>query len=264
MGVRRTALAFEKDFARIPNEWLRDKRLTRKARGLLAEIMTHSVGWHVSVRGLEKTGPEGRDAIRAALVELKDAGYLQVSQARGDRGRWSEVEYELCDPATADGKSVRGESTGDGLSGDGPSVSGQSDHKKTISIEDHQVEASSEAADAPLRADIDRLLDLLDELIIANGGKAPSRSKKNVDAARLLLTRDGKTAEQVSAAIRWSQGDEFWRSNILSMSKLREKYDTLRLQAQRASSARLSPVDMGRAAAELLAVENHPHLRALS
>lgn len=28
--------------------------------------------------------------------------------------------------------------------------------------------------------------------------------------------------------------------------------------------ARLSPVDMGRAAAELLAVENHPHLRALS
>lgn len=120
----------------------------------------------------------------------------------------------------------------------------------------------SEVADAPLRDDVEGLLDLLDEQIVANGGRKPARTKKNVDAARLLLTRDGKTVAQVAAAIRWSQGDEFWRSNILSMSKLREKYDTLRLQASRGS--RLSALDTGRAADALLSAVEAPHLRALS
>jgi hypothetical protein len=34
-------------------------------------------------------------------------------------------------------------------------------------------------------------------------------------------------------AIDWCQDDEFWRSNVLSMPKLREKYEQLRLQASR-------------------------------
>jgi hypothetical protein len=80
---------------------------------------------------------------------------------------------------------------------------------------------------------VDSLLDLLDERITANGGKTPSRTKKNRDAARLILDADGLTVEQVSAAIVWATADEFWRSNILSMSKLREKYEQLRLAAQR-------------------------------
>ena len=42
-----------------------------------------------------------------------------------------------------------------------------------------------------------------------------------------------RTPEQIEAAIRWCQADEFWRSNILSASKLREKYDQLRLAAAR-------------------------------
>lgn len=94
-------------------------------------------------------------------------------------------------------------------------------------------ELSSEVAIATPRPEITQLLDLLDSLIIANGGKKPSRSKKNVDAARLLIDRDGRTVEQIAAAIHWCQSDEFWRANILSMSKLRDKYDQLRLSAQR-------------------------------
>jgi hypothetical protein len=50
---------------------------------------------------------------------------------------------------------------------------------------------------------------------------------------RLLLDLDGRTFEQVEAAIVWSQNDEFWRTNILSASKLRSKYDQLRLAAMR-------------------------------
>jgi len=48
-----------------------------------------------------------------------------------------------------------------------------------------------------------------------------------------MLDRDGRTEQQVMGAINWCQTDDFWRSNILSMPKLREKYDQLRLQAER-------------------------------
>lgn len=95
---------------------------------------------------------------------------------------------------------------------------------------------SSEVADAPIRHDVEQLLDLLDSLIVSNGSKKPVRNKANRDAARLLIDKDGRTFNQVEAAIRWSQNDQFWRANILSMSKLREKYDQLRLAAERERS----------------------------
>lgn len=83
------------------------------------------------------------------------------------------------------------------------------------------------------RPEIDALMDLLDSELAKNNTKLPSRTKQNVDAARLLVDRDGYTVAQVEYLIRWSQADEFWRANIRSMSKLREKADTLRLQSQR-------------------------------
>jgi hypothetical protein len=96
--------------------------------------------------------------------------------------------------------------------------------------------SSSEVAHAPIRHDVEQLLDLLDSLIVSNGSKKPVRNKANRDAARLLLDKDGRTFNQVEAAIRWSQNNQFWRGNILSMSKLREKYDQLRLAAERERS----------------------------
>lgn len=94
---------------------------------------------------------------------------------------------------------------------------------------------SSEVADAPVRPDIEQLLDHLDAAIKASDpeAKLPSRTKKNLDAARLLIDRDGKTVAQVKACIDFALADEFWRTNIRSMSKLREKYDQLRAKASR-------------------------------
>lgn len=140
MGVRRTHLDFEGKFTQVPNAWARDERLSRKARGLLVEIMSHRVGWHVSVSALQKAGIEGRDAIKSGLVELKDAGYLRVSQTRGEQGRFNEVEYELQEPPTASGFSVTGGSAANGSTADGSSASGQSATKNTSPIEDQSEE----------------------------------------------------------------------------------------------------------------------------
>ena len=87
--------------------------------------------------------------------------------------------------------------------------------------------------DPELAAAIDRLCTHLADRIEANGSKRPTITKGWRDAARLLMTRDGRTEEQIHRAILWCQNDEFWRANILSMPTLRRQYDRLRLAAQR-------------------------------
>lgn len=100
---------------------------------------------------------------------------------------------------------------------------------------------SSEVAVAPLRPDIEHVLDYLDEALTANGSPKPSRTKKNHDAARLLIDKDHHTVEAIERAIDFATNDEFWRSNILCMSKLRDKYEQLRLAAQRTPRRPSSP-----------------------
>ena len=110
-------------------------------------------------------------------------------------------------------------------------------------ISDEMGNSSSGVAVATPRPEIDRLLNILDTEIIRNGGRAPKRTKKNIDAVRLMLDRDGYTADQIERAIRWCQADEFWRANILSASKLREKYEQLRAAAARPSHGHAAPDD---------------------
>lgn len=97
MSITRTRLQFENHYVQIPNAWLRDQRLSRRARGLLAEIMTHDVGWHLTTETLTEAGPEGRDAIRGAIIELEAAGYLtRVTRREGTK--FAGVDYVLSDP----------------------------------------------------------------------------------------------------------------------------------------------------------------------
>ena len=95
------------------------------------------------------------------------------------------------------------------------------------------------------RPDVERICQHLAERIEANGSKRPSVTKGWRDAARLMLDADGRTEDEIHGAIAWCQADEFWRSNVLSLPKLRQKFDTLRLQAQRpaGSTGRRNDID---------------------
>lgn len=87
-------------------------------------------------------------------------------------------------------------------------------------------------AEAP-RADVEGICEHLAGRIEANTGRKPTITKGWRDAARLMLDRDGIKEQDVHAAIDWATNDGFWRANILSLPKLREKYTQLSLQAQR-------------------------------
>lgn len=97
-------------------------------------------------------------------------------------------------------------------------------------------EQLSAVADVP-RPDVDGLCGYFASALARNDVKATVTAKWRTEA-RLLLDRDQKDPTEIRAVIDWATGDSFWRANILSVPKLREKYDQLRLgmQANRFSS----------------------------
>lgn len=93
------------------------------------------------------------------------------------------------------------------------------------------------------RPDILEILDHLDARLEDNNLKKPNRVKSNIDAARRLLDRDGHTVDEVKRIIDYAQSTEFWIPNVRSMSKLRDKWDTLSSQAGFAKPAN-KPFDL--------------------
>jgi hypothetical protein len=96
-------------------------------------------------------------------------------------------------------------------------------------------EGEGDVASDAVGADVRRLCDRLADAIEANGSKRPTVGKTWYEACDRMLRLDGRTPEQVERAIDWCQADEFWRANVLSMPKLRDKFDQLRLQAKRST-----------------------------
>ncbi|MGG3451960.1 phage replisome organizer N-terminal domain-containing protein [Domibacillus aminovorans] len=56
--------------------------------------------------------------------------------------------------------------------------------------------------------------------------------QKWANDVRLMMERDDRTDEQILFLIDWTQEHDFWQANILSIAKLREKYDQLVLQVK--------------------------------
>lgn len=84
-------------FTQVSNTLARDKRLSRKARGLFLEIASHRDGYGLTVEALVRSGPEGRDAIMTGLKELERYGYLERHQERDARGRLGTAVYRITD-----------------------------------------------------------------------------------------------------------------------------------------------------------------------
>lgn len=72
----------------LQNELLRDRRLSWKARGLLAYLLSQPPGWTTRTEHLAGVAPDGRDSVRSGLRELEAAGYLRRWRTRADDGRW--------------------------------------------------------------------------------------------------------------------------------------------------------------------------------
>lgn len=91
--------------------------------------------------------------------------------------------------------------------------------------------SSSNEEDVAPRDDVEALCTRLRDRMVDNGFKEPTITKAWRKDARLLLDKDGRELDKALNLIDWAHDSTFWRANIKSMSKFRDQYDTLRLQA---------------------------------
>lgn len=120
---------------------------------------------------------------------------------------------------------------------------GSSRKEATVGTESSQIMKAnlSESQDnekADFKIEIITLCNLLADLMVSNGVKRPTVSGKWLSDMDRLNRIDEKTFEQIEAAIRWSQNDSFWSSNIHSPAALRKQYEKMRLQAVRNKSTK--------------------------
>lgn len=83
----------------------------------------------------------------------------------------------------------------------------------------------------------------------------PQMKEPNLESwantARLMVDSDKFVLRDVWNVFQWANSDNFWRTNVLSVSKLREKYPELKAKSQGASNpAQQKPVERPRAFGE--------------
>ena len=82
----------------IDKTGLEDSRLSFKAKGLLAFLLSKPDNWQARISHLAKVGPDGNTAVRSGLNELEEYGYLIRKPVRNDDGtikEWESIIYEI-------------------------------------------------------------------------------------------------------------------------------------------------------------------------
>ena len=77
----------------MSNHHLRNKDLSLKAKGLLSQMLSLPEDWDFTLKGLSLINREQIDAIRAAVCELAQAGYIVRSRGRCGQGRLRGADY---------------------------------------------------------------------------------------------------------------------------------------------------------------------------
>ena len=83
------------DYTVMSNYHLRDKRLSLKAKGLLSQMLSLPEDWDYTLAGLCYINRESKDAIRTAIHELEQAGYIRRRQTIDSGGKFAGNEYTI-------------------------------------------------------------------------------------------------------------------------------------------------------------------------
>lgn len=77
----------------MSNYHLKEKNMSLKAKGLLSMMLSLPDDWDYSLAGLIAICKENETAVRSALKELKDFGYLRVDKMMPNETKTGRIEY---------------------------------------------------------------------------------------------------------------------------------------------------------------------------
>ena len=83
-----------KDYTVMCNYHLKEMEMSLKAKGLLSLMLSLPDNWDYTIAGLVSICKENESAIKSALDELKEFGYLEIIKKFPNETQTGRIEYE--------------------------------------------------------------------------------------------------------------------------------------------------------------------------
>lgn len=97
-----TRRKYDRDFTVVSNEFLKDTRLSWKAKGIIAYVAMLPDDWVLNMRDLTNRATDGRDSLYSGIKELETCGYCAKTMQRNPDGTIAGYAYEICDKPVFD------------------------------------------------------------------------------------------------------------------------------------------------------------------
>ena len=88
---------FKAGWTTVSNDFLKDKELGMKERGLLITMLSLPDNWEFSASGLSAILPNGINGVNSVLKSLEEKNYLQRNKIRNNKGLIVDIEYVFSD-----------------------------------------------------------------------------------------------------------------------------------------------------------------------
>jgi len=127
-------------FAQIPNQAIRDPKITPNAFRLLAYLMSHQDGYALSYEQIERQTTLGRYAINQAAKLLEQLGWIVVDRPKIN-GQFVAKTWTVLNPTNAN------ESTADDSTMESPHMGQSTDIRRTLNKEYKDIKNTKKAID---------------------------------------------------------------------------------------------------------------------
>lgn len=91
--IVRTRKNKDNPYVMIDKTGIEDPRLSLKAKGLLAILLSKPDDWKIYITQLATTCKDGVDSVKTALKELREYGYVSMERIRDEKGKISHTEW---------------------------------------------------------------------------------------------------------------------------------------------------------------------------
>lgn len=225
---------FAVPFTQVPNPLLDHTELSLQSKGLYCFMLSKPDNWRFSISRLAGLLPEGERAIMGSLKELKQFGWLAYKKNADGTGDYILLNPNCQNPNLGNSNLLKQQrisntivySNKDLYKIKMSEIEVTPDGKK-LKTKKFEIELSSK------EIKYFEIAEHFRNLFIKNltEKEAPIRDQKNatyknyVDPIRLCIERDEFTFDNLRDAYEYldSPAGEFWKTNILSTSKLREQ-----------------------------------------
>jgi hypothetical protein len=194
---------------------LNDARLSWKAKGLLAYLLSKPDDWQVWMDDLEKRSTDGEHAVRSAIRELRDCGYVRYGRERQPDGTFGPAVYYVSEIPEGGFPNVENPNW------DNPNVDNHVHTNKDSTNKDSTSNEKKVSA-TPTERKPDPTNDLVRACEKVWGYPAPTWGQES-KAAKHMLKRE--TAEDILGCLSWMMTDQFYQDRQASFALGGEQAD---------------------------------------